>query len=384
MEAEHDRNTKSGKEVLGGQHESKYPRLAEFVPRRTRYFGLRFWLTRPKVDVDGYWTLEDLLERLPQNTFAFEPAIVRFLLFIAALWPQEKDELASETDRDQLRIAQHRRLELIGAARMFCGLIHLHAAEPSARKALADHDLKITDADLKSLDASFFSPIGGAESLLFAPAPLDLLVKANKRLDALIAPLAIAHYFESLGWTYHHAANKASLDEYRSEIKQLATLRCAYEAVEKNVFELPHKFSYKPRGQRKAHSTPYEPRQTGLPSGDTTTLRERLRTSPHTTMLLYHLLTFDPLLSDDWSVAGVLAPFLKGERHNSIVSLSMAASKRNLQPLIQNQIITKWFGMVEALHIENGGIQRPPMSTSEIKNLRETLELKRRGRPRKH
>ena len=108
--------------------------------------------------VAGYWTKEELFNRLLQNNFPFEPAIVKFLLFIAALLPTEKNvESHGETS------SEWRQLQLVNAARMFCGLIFTSMpASPAVQaKATAGHGVEIAKEDLKWLDVSFFASIGG-------------------------------------------------------------------------------------------------------------------------------------------------------------------------------------------------------------------------------
>ncbi len=359
------------------------------IPSRTRYFGLRMANYPLNLGVAGYWTKEELFNRLLQNNFPFEPAIVKFLLFIAALLPTEKNvESHGETS------SEWRQLQLVNAARMFCGLIHFHAASPRSKQVLAGHGVEIAKEDLKRLDSNFFSAIGGAHSLVFAPAVHDLLTATNKRVDQLITPLAIAHYFDCLGWTHHFAScdepagfrdlqfpNRNELpDDYATTIKQLATLRCAYKAVQKNVFGLDHNFSY-----RSVRTPPigYAPRSTARPSTNDT-VRNRLREAPDTVMILYHILTLQPMLLDDWSMPGVFAQLLKGTKHNRFIPLGMAATKRNLLPILErdNSIIPKWLDLVGPSASDNR-VMRPPMTPAEIRDLCNTLGIIKRGRPPK-
>jgi hypothetical protein len=199
-----------------------------------------------------------------------------------------------------------------------------------------------------------------------------------------MAPLAVAHYFDCLGWTHHHASRRNESEEYLSTIKRLAALRCAYGAVSRNAFGLSHGFNHGPFHKERAGSTPYQPRSTARP-GDTETVRTRVRDAPPTIMVLYQMLGWGVSIADDWAVPSVFMELLKSGSINRRLHLALATSKRNILPILENKnhVVPAWLGFSEKAGADDRRYQRPPLSPAEIEKLCEIVDARRRGRPPK-
>jgi hypothetical protein len=348
----------------------------KLAPLRVRRFGLWVWPHGPDVELNGYWNLQDLVARLAQNTFPFEQAIVRCMLFVAAL---DEQDLSSAGEEEKRSMAAEQKRRLVGVARMLCGLIHDHAKRDLSKELFSQRGLKITKEELDNLDGSFFSRIGGPGSLLFSPNIQDLYIELNKRIDELLIPLSIAHYFECLGWTFYRSSIEGAEANFLSMIKQLGKLRCAYSAIDKNVFGFDHDF----KASKNSESTVlgYRP-EFVRPHGDS--IRTRLRKAPRTVLLLYHMLGWTSSIADDWSFPHVFCDVLMSKTANRRLAAALAASKRNIMPLLEpeHQSVREWLSFSDASEWNDQHYHRAPLSHAEIERLHKELSVPR-GRPRK-
>jgi hypothetical protein len=115
-------------------------------------------------DLSGFLSIDELLRRLegraPPPRFAFEKEFALYLLFVASIWPDNRQRL-------------------VDAARLFGGTINYVAAKNNTR---------ISKLAQKSFNTRLFSKVGGVESLLFCPAINDFHQDVHNRLNEL-APL---------------------------------------------------------------------------------------------------------------------------------------------------------------------------------------------------
>lgn len=122
--------------------------LLKLLPFRMQRFGVIVWTNHQKVQLTGYWTINDLIGRLNQSNFAFEDIIVRCLLFIAALERSPQRDLDVATDKQKKLLEKNYQRRLVGVARALCGLVHFHAKSSSSKRVLARHGIEITDHEL--------------------------------------------------------------------------------------------------------------------------------------------------------------------------------------------------------------------------------------------
>jgi hypothetical protein len=365
------------------EHPAKrFPNLHKGIPLRLRHVGVWAWPFGPEPELTGYWTIEDLLSRSDENTFAFQHLLVQCLLFTAALDLIElPDFTCTLDDKRKWRAKEHRR-KLIGIARTTCEMIHFHAQSNASQKLLARRGLKITGAQLDDLDSNFFLPIGGHRALIFAPSLQDLFIEINQKIDSLIVPLAIAHYFDCLGWTHYHGTRHSEDATFLSRVKGLGTLRCAYSAVAQKLLDLPY-FQIS-RFELITRVVPYSPKMPAPPR-EIAHVRSLLRRAPPTVMLLYCMLDFFSTLAHNWSLPSVFASLLNSQAHPRSLRRMLAAARRNISPILEreNKTVRSWLNFSDCAEFDDRVYERPPLSRVEIEHLYELVGAQR-GRPKRH
>lgn len=272
-------------------------------------------------------SIKYLIDRLTpsaKEVFPFEHALSLHLLFIAALWPNDRQRLLT-------------------AARIFAGSTNFHIATvgPKAVFTCKNEHLHFHNEFSKSrlalFNEGFFKILGGLNSLFFT----DSVTAFYRDVHQRVTDLQMMHDVISF-------LIKASVVS-----PQLSSSRLAFEAVARNIFDRPNGYGVHLGAKRmRSH-------------GKVTTVnsvREKWKRSPETILLSFVMTemfgpqNFSPSEPQFLAYTHIVARRTPGKFITILLKISQAYLARNRRT--QNKSIEKWTQLLPARPFK-GGIGGP-------------------------